>query len=323
VSVTGSGTDSAKPGAGACWEVIAVYSSDCRYGATGRMQILSNKSANNGFRANELREIVPEVVDLGERWESAGSREQPHQHRYWEIGYAAEGACELTIGKERKLRLRPGSFWSVPAGTVHWLHQGAQSRHQRLFVGLQLPAIAARHAEWNLKALVREVVVLHEVRQLELLFSRIVTEGATPSYYQAAALRLGVDALLLEIVRATTDGNGKNASVVTHPAVSRALTALQNRFRESWTLQSLAKESGISRARLAQLFRQQLGSSIHKVLNEIRVEHARNLLKESGLSVSEISQDCGFATSQHFARVFRDITGSTAAAYRRELAALK
>jgi AraC-like DNA-binding protein len=283
------------------------------------MQILSNKSAINDFRATELGEIVPEVVELGERWESAGSREQPHQHRYWEIGYAAKGGSELNVGKEQKFQLRLGSFWSVPAGTIHWLRRGPQSRHHGLVVGLQLPVIAARHSAWNLRDLIREVVVLHEVQQLEPLFSRLVTEGTTPSHYRAAALRLGIDALLLEIVRATTDGNGKAGTARLHPAVSRALNALHTRFCESWTLQSLAKESGISRARLAQLFRQQVGRSIHKVLNEVRVEHARRLLQESGLSVSEIAQDCGFATSQHFARIFRGLTGSSAAEYRREL----
>jgi AraC family transcriptional regulator len=287
------------------------------------MQILSNKSIVSGFRAIELREIVPEVVDLGEFWESAGSQEQAHEHRYWEIGYTAEGASELNVGKERKLQLGPGSFWSVPAGTVHWLRRGPQSRHHRLFVGLQLPVIAARHSEWSLRGLIREVVVLHEVHQLELLFSRIVTEGATPSHYQAAALRLGVDALLLEVLRASTNGNKRAANAAIHPAVSRALNVLQNRFRENWTVQSLARESGISRARLAQLFSQQVGSSVHKALNKVRVEHARILLKESGLSVSEIAQDCGFATSQHFARIFRRLTGSTAARYRREVAQLE
>jgi len=190
------------------------------------MQILSNKSIVSGFRAIELREIVPEVVDLGEFWESAGSQEQAHEHRYWEIGYTAEGASELNVGKERKLQLGPGSFWSVPAGTVHWLRRGPQSRHHRLFVGLQLPVIAARHSEWSLRGLIREVVVLHEVHQLELLFSRIVTEVATPSHYQAAALRLGVDALLLEVLRASTDGNKRAANAAIHPAVSRALNVL-------------------------------------------------------------------------------------------------
>jgi AraC family transcriptional regulator len=287
------------------------------------MQIFKTQDVIHGFRAIERNQIAREVVDFGECWELPGSREERHQHRYWELGYAAEGTSELHVGKERKLQLRPGSFWSVPAGTIHWLQRGPQSRHHRLFVGLQFPVIAAGHSEWNLSDLRSAVVVLHEVYQCEPLFSRIVTEGATPSRFQAAALRLGVDALLLEIVRASADGDRRTANAVMHPAVSRALNVLQTRFRESWTLQSLAKESGISRARLAQLFSQQVGSPVHKALNKVRVEHARILLKESCLSVSEIAQDCGFATSQHFARIFRRLTGSTAARYRREVAQLE
>ena len=104
-----------------------------------------------------------------------------------------------------------------------------------------------------------------------------------------------------------------------HPSVSRALNVLQTRFRENWSLERLASESGISRARLAQLFSRQVGTSIHKVLNKVRVEHAQMLLKDSDLSISEIAEDCGFATSQHFARIFRQQTGATAAEYRREL----
>jgi AraC-like DNA-binding protein len=45
-------------------------------------------------------------------------------------------------------------------------------------------------------------------------------------------------------------------------------------------------------------------------------------LKESNLSISEIAEDSGFATSQHFARIFRQQAGSTAAEYRRERAPL-
>ena len=207
----------------------------------------------------------------------------------------------------------------MSAGTDHWLRRGPEARHHRLFVGLQLPAIVARRPEWNLRNLLRGIVVLHEVHQFEQLFNRLVTEGATPSPYQAAALRLGVDALLLEIVRVGTDGNRRASNTVMHPAVSRALNLLQTRFRESWSLERLASESGMSRARLAQLFRRQVGTSIHKVLNKVRVEHAQMLLKDSELSISEVAADCGFATSQHFARIFRQLSGSTAAENRRDL----
>jgi len=166
----------------------------------------------------------------------------------WELGYAAEGASELYVSGGRRFNLNAGSFWSVTAGTDHWLRQGSEARHHRLFVGLQLPLIVARHSEWNLRKLLREVVVLHEVYQFEQLFARIITEGATPSHYQAAGLRLGLDALLLEIARAGTDGNKRAANAAMHPAVSRALNLLQTRFRESWSLERLATESGISRA---------------------------------------------------------------------------
>jgi AraC family transcriptional regulator len=284
------------------------------------MQILRTKGVIYGFHAIELNQIVPEVVDLGDHWESPGSREEGHQHRYWEMGCLAEGTSELYVGGGNRFSLGSGSFWSVPAGTMHWLRRGPDTRHHRLFVGLQLPIIEARHAEWNLRSLLRGVVVLHEVYQFEQLFSRIVTEGATPSHYQAAALRLGVDALLLEIVRATKDGNRRAANAVMHPSVSRALNVLQTRFRENWSLERLASASGMSRARLAQLFRGQVGSSIHKVLNKVRVEHAQMLLKDSDLTISGIAQDCGFATSQHFARIFRRVTGTSAAEFRRELA---
>jgi AraC-like DNA-binding protein len=284
------------------------------------MQTVTPKGLISGFHAVELNHIVPEVVDFGEHRRAPGSQEEGHQHRYWELGYVADGTSELSVAGGRRFHLSAGSIWSVSAGTEHWLRQGAEARHRHLCLGLHFPAIIARHSEWNLRGFFREVVVLHEVYQFEQLFTRIVTEGVTPSHYQAAALRLGVDALLLEIVRTGTDGDRKAVSAVMHPAVSRALSLLQTRFRENWSLEQLASESGMSRSRLAQLFRRQVGSSIHKVLNKIRVDHAQTLLKESNLSIGEIAQDCGFATSQHFARIFRQQAGSTAAEYRRERA---
>ena len=40
------------------------------------MKILKTKGVINGFRAIELNQIVPEVVDLGQHWESPGSQEE-------------------------------------------------------------------------------------------------------------------------------------------------------------------------------------------------------------------------------------------------------
>jgi AraC-like DNA-binding protein len=283
------------------------------------MQTLKTKGVANGFHSIDLGQITPEVVDLGEHWDPPGAQEDKHQHGYWELGYIAEGASELYVVGGSRIQLRGGSFWSVTAETDHWLRQGPGARHHRLFLGLQLPIVLARCSEWNLRNLLRELIVLHEAYQFEQLFSRLIVEATTPSHYQAAALRLGVDALLLEIVRLSNDGNRQTANATIHPAVARALNRLQTRFRENWSLERLANESGISRARLAQLFRRQVGTSIHKVLNKVRVEQAQLLLKKSDFTINEIAEHCGFATSQHFARIFRQTTGGTATEYRRDL----
>jgi hypothetical protein len=66
------------------------------------MQILKTKGVVYGFHAIALNQIVPEVVDLGEDWESPGSQEEGHQHRYWELGYAAEGTSDLYVGGGRR-----------------------------------------------------------------------------------------------------------------------------------------------------------------------------------------------------------------------------
>jgi AraC-like DNA-binding protein len=280
------------------------------------MQTLKTKGVTDGFQAIDFSQIIPEMVDLGAHWDLPGAQEERHQHGFWELGYIAEGGSELYVGGGSGVHLRAGSFWTVTAGTDHWLRQGPGARHHRLFLGLQLPIVLERCSGWNLRKLLRELIVLHEAYRFEQLFSRIIVEAATPSHYQATALRLGVDALLLEIVRLSNDGNRPAANAPIHPAVARALNRLQTRFRENWSLERLASESGISRARLAELFRRQVGSSIHKVLNKVRVEQAQLLLKDSECTISEIATDCGFATSQHFARIFRQTTGSTAAEYR-------
>ena len=72
------------------------------------MQVVKSKGVINGFRATELSRLVPEVVELGEQWEPPGMREEAHQHRYWELGYVAEGTCQLRLNGGKNYHLRAG-----------------------------------------------------------------------------------------------------------------------------------------------------------------------------------------------------------------------
>jgi len=59
------------------------------------------------------------------------------------------------------------------------------------------------------------------------------------------------------------------------------------------------------------------GRPPHRWLLERRVERAKAMLAaEPARPVTEVVLACGFATSAHFATVFRKVTGHTASAWR-------
>jgi AraC-like DNA-binding protein len=98
---------------------------------------------------------------------------------------------------------------------------------------------------------------------------------------------------------------------------------VEGRFREDWTLSKLAAEAGLSRGRLAALFKREAGGSIHKLLTKARVRHAEALLANSDLPIGEIAVECGFVTIQHFSRVFRGVNGQTPNGFRRQSASIE
>jgi AraC-like DNA-binding protein len=101
-----------------------------------------------------------------------------------------------------------------------------------------------------------------------------------------------------------------------HPAVLRVKQLLDQRFHERWTLRRLADQVGLAPAYLAELFVSQLGQPPHRYLNERRIDRARQLLESSDLTITALAFSLGFSSSQHFARVFRQLTGTTPTAYR-------
>jgi AraC-like DNA-binding protein len=287
------------------------------------MQILRPRGPVAGFWATGLDRILPETIDSGELWEEGKYRIGPHLHRHWEIGYVVEGTTRYGVMGGRGFILKPGSIWCFPPNVNHWLEHGPEPRHHQLWVGFDLRAVEGRHPDWKAIQALRRTSSMDGVVHLEMYFRHVIREGTTSSAYQAAGLRLALDALVLEMVRATDSSTRPPSPTALHPAVSRALNIVEGRFREDWTLSKLAAEAGLSRGRLAALFKREAGGSIHKLLTKARVRHAEALLANSDLPIGEIAVECGFVTIQHFSRVFRGVNGQTPNGFRRQSASIE
>ena len=78
---------------------------------------------------------------------------------------------------------------------------------------------------------------------------------------------------------------------------------------EQFGVSELAGELNMSRSNLLRKVRKQSGLSVSQLIRQIRLEHAMELLKNSSMSVSEISYKVGFGSVSYFVKCFGDHYG--------------
>ncbi|MBV1842672.1 MULTISPECIES: helix-turn-helix domain-containing protein [Photobacterium] len=83
------------------------------------------------------------------------------------------------------------------------------------------------------------------------------------------------------------------------------------------TLAVLARKTGVPNRQLSAAVNRQTGLNVSQLINQYRIEKARQLLKETDFSITEIYGMAGFNTKSNFNREFSRITTMTPSAYRR------
>ncbi len=104
---------------------------------------------------------------------------------------------------------------------------------------------------------------------------------------------------------------------VEDPDVARALSYIQANFaRGALSVDDVVAYSRVPRRSLERAFRRELQNTILHEILRMRVNHAQKLLETTSRSVTDIAAESGFATLNHFFRVFHDRTNSTPRAFR-------
>ena len=81
--------------------------------------------------------------------------------------------------------------------------------------------------------------------------------------------------------------------------------------------QDIADSLYLSRSHLSTLFKKETGIELGDYIHQVKMEKARELLKDNTKSIALISDYLGYSSSSHFNRIFRQYTGITPGRYRR------
>ncbi len=101
----------------------------------------------------------------------------------------------------------------------------------------------------------------------------------------------------------------------------RAREILHDGCTEHISLDTLAMDVGVHPVHLAQVFRRSFGMTIGDYTRRLRIHRGARQLLTTTRSIADIAMDSGFCDQSHFSRVFKLVTGSTPAEYRRSAGA--
>jgi AraC-like DNA-binding protein len=99
--------------------------------------------------------------------------------------------------------------------------------------------------------------------------------------------------------------------------VGRALTALHREPSHAWTLESLAREVGLSRSALAERFVQFVGQPPMQYLANWRMQLASTMLLAGQDGIAEIAGRVGYESEAAFSRAFKKAVGTPPSQWRR------
>lgn len=268
---------------------------------------------------------LPQVSSVG-FWDAA--RDQAwglgeHRNEGIEITYLDNGSLGFFVD-DHAHSLRPGQLTI----TRPWQPHGVGDPHvaaSRLYwlildVGVRQPHQSWKWPSWlvlspadirELTALLREneQAVWPGTPEIARCFAELgqriesSRSGVLP-ISRLALLANEILVCLLELLR-TQMPPRKPSLTLGERSVSMFLKRMNNELHEPWTLELMARKSGLARTRFAHHCRKLTNLSPMEYLQRQRVEKARLMLAEKRHSITEIALDCGFASGAYFSSVFR------------------
>jgi AraC-like DNA-binding protein len=308
------------------------------------------------LRSIRLTGVVFFAVDASAPWVAEappgsviGPHIMPGVEHVIEYHVITEGSCWAGLPGEPALRLEAGDVIVFPQADAHVLSSApgmrgrpdamlqATTSASRLPIAMSLTGNGSERVKiicgflgcdarpFNplLAALPR---VLHArgagegSSVLRHLVELAVSESAAPKAGGECVLSRLSELLFVEIVRryvaTLPDECAGWFAGLRDEQVGRALARIHERPEQSWTIEDLAKEVGMSRSTLAERFAALVGVPPMQYLAQWRIQLSASLLRSSSAGLAEIADRVGYGSEAALSRAFKRLVGVAPAAYR-------
>lgn len=231
-----------------------------------------------------------------------------HYHSSYEIYYLSKGGRKMLVG-DRVYELFPGDVILLPPNALHRsMHSGPHTRINIVFTDRYLSEyFSSAAAEYLTSCFDTEFIRLsQEENQLFINFFAGLSKNYKSKRNCFIALAEILD-LFADAAERQKNNPLPRKSYFSNvsPKTDSVIEYLCENYGTISTIDEIADSCYINKSYMCRLFKKETGVTIFEYLNNIRINHACELLRSTPKSVTDIAAECGFSGISYFSRVFK------------------
>ena len=235
----------------------------------------------------------------------------PHLHNALEIVYVTEGCVELGVGEEL-FHMNQGDIGFIFPNIIHHYQVFSCQRNQAIYLNAS-PFLVDRFTD----------ILENKAPKPPV----IKASSIEPDVYHAFNSILGAqkdDITLvqayLQIILARCIPKFQlvdKKSVGSTDLIYRTVSYVSGNFKHSITLESMARDLGVSKYVLSRIFSKTFHKNFNQYLNDARLGYACQRLENTNDTITELCLDSGFKSLRTFNRAFKEKFKTTPSEYRK------
>lgn len=221
-----------------------------------------------------------------------------------------------TLQYDQKLyHLAPGDCVFIDCHKPYY-HESSHNLWRLRWVhlnGISMPGIEEKYRERG------GLPVMHpsELNEFDLIWERLFETAQSRKHVRDMELNAELASLMTLLL--SESWHPENRKLATKRGNLEAVrTYLDEHYPEKITLDELSAKFYINKYYLTRIFKDAFGQSITQYLQEVRITHAKQLLRFTKKPIETIGLECGFKTAEYFARVFKTTEGISGRKYRKQ-----
>ena len=244
-------------------------------------------------------------------------------HNFWEIVYADKKSVVITAGA-KEMTLNAGQMYIHKPNEFHKIRCDGTSAANSVILSFdcfcdELMSIAGTVITCSAAERILMGQIIEEATDafstpLGTPYTSVLEKSGTGRFGCEQLIRVYMEQLLISLIR----GNKRTVEIKKADSgnlLLRICNYLENNVEKSLTFADIQREFNTSASVIKRLFQNNMSCGIMEHFTRLKIDAAKQMIRENEYNFTEIAEKLGFNTPQYFTTVFRRLSGMSPSEY--------